>query len=233
MSFETTTNTGKKLERVIETIKKLFAVAANNPNEGEAKNAMLLAQKMMAKHHIEMKDLAADPVLNPVTNTVIHSAPRFPFWQTLLLETIAHEFRCYAYHETIRKTICRLRFVGRAEDIKIAETVFIFAVTVAKELAQINIRSRGDTGATRRAREAFLMGFSCGVREAFQKQKEENKEGWGLVLVPDSEVKKEWAQISLHFRTMKKTTSTDNSAYQSGYAAGRNFNPNPSGFLHA
>lgn len=44
-------------EKIIEKIKKALALANNNKNPNEAQAAMLMAQKMMAKYHIEMQEL--------------------------------------------------------------------------------------------------------------------------------------------------------------------------------
>ena len=44
-------------EKIIEKIKKALALANNNKNPNEAQAAMLMAQKMMAKYHIEMQEV--------------------------------------------------------------------------------------------------------------------------------------------------------------------------------
>ena len=44
-------------EKIIEKIKKALALANNNKNPNEAQAAMLMAQKMMAKYHIEMQEI--------------------------------------------------------------------------------------------------------------------------------------------------------------------------------
>lgn len=44
-------------KEVIEKVKKILALAENNPNENEALAAALKAQKMMAKFHIQEEDL--------------------------------------------------------------------------------------------------------------------------------------------------------------------------------
>jgi hypothetical protein len=46
--------------KIIETIKKLFALAGNNPNEHEAQAAALKAQRMMAKYHINATQVSVE-----------------------------------------------------------------------------------------------------------------------------------------------------------------------------
>ena len=48
-------------EKIIEKIKKLLALANNNPSEDEAMAAALKAQEMMAKYNVVLDDLDDKP----------------------------------------------------------------------------------------------------------------------------------------------------------------------------
>lgn len=57
-------------KEVIEKVKKILALAENNPNENEALAAALKAQKMMAKFHIQEEDLR-DEVTESTIDSIV------------------------------------------------------------------------------------------------------------------------------------------------------------------
>ena len=44
-------------EKIIQTIRKVLELSKNNPSEEEAKSAALKAQELLAKYHIDMKEV--------------------------------------------------------------------------------------------------------------------------------------------------------------------------------
>ena len=46
----------EKIERVLEKVKKLLALAGNNPSEAEAQAAALRAQELIARYNLSITD---------------------------------------------------------------------------------------------------------------------------------------------------------------------------------
>ena len=75
--------------------------------------------------------------------------------------------------------------------------------------------------------DSYGYGFVSGANKAFKKQQEEKQQEWGLVLVTPKEVQEASAHLSRHKFNARAAQSENlhKSAFNSGYADGKRFDP--------
>ena len=115
----------KAKESAMRRVKKLLALAGNNPNEQEAKAAMLKAQQLMAEQGLSMTDVDGGVTANNVINNGT-KMENTTWWVPQLASVIGENFRCYVYLESGRRKH-RIMFLGKEEDTVIALTVLEYA----------------------------------------------------------------------------------------------------------
>ena len=106
------------MEDIIRKIEKLLAVAEGKANESESIAAAAMAQKLMAKHNIDITDLNNETP-NQNVNAEIFEGGRGK-WRYRLANIIARNFRCKIYLLGTNKIV----FLGYELDSKIAMQTF-------------------------------------------------------------------------------------------------------------
>lgn len=176
-------------QKLVEKIKKLLALAGNNPSAEEAKAAMLKAQRLMAENNISMEAVDEVPE-DEIINEYVTSTPTTPFASALAL-IISKNFRC----EVLLVSRFGYRFFGHKNDVELAKTIFQFAYkAMDKGRTKIRAKYREMGLDTKGIAPDYCYGFIRGLDEGFKKQVAENC--WALVVVPDEATKKAAAQIS-------------------------------------
>ena len=81
-------------EKIIQTIRKILELSKNNPSEEEAKSAALKAQEMLAKYHIDMREVEAIDL--DTVDSIEEVKVNLPAkkWNYKLATIIANNFRC-------------------------------------------------------------------------------------------------------------------------------------------
>ena len=186
-------------EKIIDRIRKLLALATSS-NENEAQSAMLMAQKLMAQHNIEMSQVEDAPVDHEVVEEEADKKRHRTKWKRKLADVVAHNFKCDIFfrgngsYATI--------FVGKKESIEICKSVYNAAVLfIDKEFSKYwNEEGKWLSGfdGTRIERalsdsivmkDSYARGFIHRLQERFEEQNvKAEQEGWGLVLVKDADV---------------------------------------------
>lgn len=225
---------GKRERKMAETdhkekIRKLLALA-ESPNEHEAKAALLKARELMAKHKLaeaELKDVERQTVEKVLTD-ITCSKRRDP-WIVRLSSIIGENYCCKAYrnHRKGKQTFT-IGFIGLKDDVEICTAIFKYAVDCAlskiKEIRAVNSPYyTGDHVAS--LCHSYGYGFADGIDTAFQKQKEENEQGWGLVMVIPKEVEDAANSLGRARFTAKAAGNIYRSEYNSGYRDGKAFDP--------
>lgn len=202
-----------------DKIRKLLALA-ESPNENEAREAMLRAQELMAKHKLSEADLN-EPVNKKVIVkwTEITCSKRREPWIAGLGQVVADNYCCYGIrrHEPGKQTQS-IGFVGLADDVEICTAMFVYAVDSVRagiqRLAQ----------ATSAESNSYGIGFVQGMNQAFKEQKSKNAE-WGLVLVKPKEVSDAVANVG---RTKFRSAAQDHitpHTFRQGFTDGKQFDP--------
>lgn len=203
-----------------EKIRKLLALA-ESPNEHEARAALLKARELMAEHkltEVELKDVDKQPVEKILTG-ITCSKRRNP-WIVRLSTILGENYCCKVYRNHSKgKQTFTIGFIGLKDDAEICVEIFKYAVDCV--LSKIKyIKKENDCydgGYVTQLCHSYGYGFSDGVDAAFQKQKEENEQGWGLVMVIPKEV--EDAANSMG-RGIRFKARAEESIYSSEYSAG-------------
>lgn len=163
-----------------EKIRNLLALAGSD-NEHEARSALLMARKLMAKHKISEQDvgISDDRVIQQPTG-IRYSARRDP-WIYMLAGVIAEHHCCRNFQMREKnKQTAEIGFMGFEEDTLLCKEIFIYAVDCVRSQTKKLRKTRGVQMA-----DSYGFGFAVGLKDAYMvQQKEEN---WALVLaVPET-----------------------------------------------
>lgn len=167
-------------EKVIDKIRKLFSLS-DSSNEHEAKQAMLMAQKLMAKHNLEAKDI----VINEKSD--VHEIECGDYgkktWKRILASVISNNFRCKHFYNNRGRRGFIVVFVGILEDIEIAKEIYEFAINTIENNQKKIYREFQMLGqVTKGVKKSYAMGFIDGLNDALEEQKEDIQQEYGLVL---------------------------------------------------
>lgn len=225
-------------ETVISKVRKLVALAGNNPNEEEARSAMMKAQALLNEHGLAMADAQAD--VGPRTAEEVEVGNEHKtavWWQQQIAVVVARNFRCGVYiSRRGRHGGSGIRLVGLAEDVRVAQQVFEFACrTCWKASVKFRRQAKKDAEATgegwsrSRAKAVandFLKGYHEGLAEAFRKNVSEMQTA--LVVVKPKEVQDHMAAMNLS-RGRQQSVRTDGrtGARSAGRREGQRFNARP------
>lgn len=151
---------------IIEKIKKVMALAENNPNENEAIAAALKAQKLMAEYHIEEKELGLEITERNIESVCCAVEGKTQKWKIRLGMVLAKNFRCKCYLYGKEVT-----FYGFSEDVQICREVFYAMYNIGVKLSDKKKREvRKQTGTAKNVRNTFCMGFVDGIKSELEKQ---------------------------------------------------------------
>jgi hypothetical protein len=206
--------------KIIETIKKLFALAGNNPNEHEAQAAALKAQRMMAKYHINATQVSVEEKTTDdisEKNVVVGTGNK---WKYSLALIIAKNFRCRMF--TLGSEV--VVFYGHEVDTEIASLTFRHLFSAGSRGAtnfyqnrRNEAQRRGEYFCGRGLKNNFLIGFLQGLQQELEKQ------SVALMVVVPKEVNDAYEKRSEGFKARHNTLrySRDEEARESGRKLGR------------
>ena len=204
----------EKREKMIEKIKKMMALAENNPSEEEALSAALQAHKLMMKYNIHESEVTLEEVKEDIVsifseqnhNSSLHK------WRKQLGAIVARAFRCKCYISG--KDVV---FRGYKDDAQLALDVYLMLYTVGDRLgSKAYTEQLAETGSGKGAYNSFVVGFLYGVRDAFDEQ------CTALMVITPKEVEEDWESFSAHMKTSKTSfTVADRELYEKGYAEGK------------
>lgn len=171
---------------MVERIKKLFALADNNPNQNEAIAAALKAQRLMADYDVEEWELHGSDE-QPIAE--VEAEPTRRRWRWHLADVIASNFRCKSYQQKRRSKDCFAKdvddvpyykfkekekvmvFYGYQCDAQAAALTFGYLFRTGDRLARRYADGmRKEHGWADGAYNMFVAGFVEGVRIELEKQ---------------------------------------------------------------
>lgn len=210
---------------ILKRIRKALALANDNKNPNEAQTAMLMAQKMMAKYHIEMQEVEEEK-----SSDIQESEAdiKKSSWRKFLMKAICNNYRCDCFLRG--NTGKRIIIVGAKEDIEIAKTIYEFAENQLldgfnkyfknnyKEDTEIRIRNA--------VKKDYADGFIRGLKEKFKKQREEEtkkNEQYALVIT-NKKVDEYMENLNIrnHYRQRENSSFVDPYAFVNGRDKGLN-----------
>jgi len=205
-------------EKIIQTIRKILELSKNNPSEEEAKSAALKAQEMLAKYHIDMKEVESIDIDTVESIDEVRVDLPAKKWKYRLAQIVANNFRCKHFY--IGKGT--LVFYGHKTDANIASETFKYLFNVGNRLAGREVdRVFGETGTSANVYNSFVAGFCAGIEEALGEQCQ------ALMIITPEDVKTSFAEMSKSWKSMScgalriGVNEHCREAYESGKTEGR------------
>lgn len=204
----------EKREQMIKKVKKMLALAENNPSMEEGLSAALQAHKIMAKYNIHEDDVTLEEVKNEILSIFSHQPhdSHLMSWRKQLGLVVATSFRCKCYLKG--KDIV---FRGYKADAQLAMDVYLMLYSVGHKLAKKEeSKERTKSGTAKGIYTSVATGFVKGVNDALAKQ------CTALLVITPKEVEDDWVEFSSNMGKSKaKLTVSNAQAYQTGYAEGK------------
>ena len=222
-----------------DKIKKLLALAGNNPNENEAKAALLRAKKLMVDNKIrqsELEDAKEQNLVYKVVRDIAWTTDSGRMWYNDVCNLLAENHFCVAAWMIPPRTRTHyLHLTGMEGDIQVCEEAIRYTIRfMDSQIKRLCRRKLQESMALRRGynrrdqitiEKWYAQGFVNGLKELFAEQVEQNREEWGLVLVKASEPLEKFKE-TLESKSVKvsRTYGYDSSAYTKGHEDGKNLN---------
>jgi hypothetical protein len=212
-------------ETAISKIKLLLKKAEHNGNQGEFEACMLLVQRIMVEHDLDMSEVELVQVADEgVVNTRAYDPKRRnKWWYFTLASILADNYRCYSYRNH-GETGITVNFIGKKSDVEIVSAVFNFAMQYLANLALEYAKSCGYSGRDDAPKNTYIQGFLAGLREKFNEQKQSNQ-SWLPVLAKSQDVNKLHDDLELRSSRSTFKVSRDQSIYDAGFVKGREYVP--------
>lgn len=231
-------------EIVLNKVRKLLALAGNNPNQQESEAAMMKAQQLLLSHGLEMRDAQFEEGRpeEAEERSTSNLNTQLTWWEGRIGVVVAKNFRCGCFrqsffHPESKSYQRRMCFVGLPEDAEIAAQVYNLACRTAKyevvkylkeakkatELVAMLRGEESDWSRSKslRTRNDYLLGWIEGLKVAFAKNVTEN----ALILVkPDAVIQYVKALRLKYRRASSIARRGDASAHAAGKRAGSQFN---------
>ena len=182
------------------------------------------AQELLMKYKLSMKDIENFEIENV---TVEEKLTDFTFtgatWKGMLAKVIADNLCCHCYTRTSRTH--RIAFLGREEDVVIAEITLKYAIDfIEKESKKISRQRYKQNLSAIGVQSDYALGFIGGLKERYTSQVEQHQE-WGLVLSKPKKVEEAYSKLTFKKKPISPTKYKGNSnAFEKGKHDGKNFN---------
>ena len=210
--------------KLIDKIKKLFALAKKNSNRAEAEAAVVKARQLLAKHGISESEIDASK-REFVIRTVSVDHKKLLKWEYFLGSMIGVNFCTRA----VSTGYYEMGFMGREADSEVSAHVFEFLHRMAVELANKHIEHLKesvewqffDRKQKNAERKTFYLGFIMGVNKKLAIQREREQEE-GLVYVEPGGLNEKVDEVTDRKREFKTEDELRGSrySYMSGYKKG-------------
>lgn len=219
-------------ELIIDKIKKLLALAGNNPSESEAQSAIAKAQELMIKHNIEESKLGRATKQEAIWAKVGNHTRKPNHHEIYIMSAVAKHFKCFSTLKG-RDNDRRLWILGMKSDTEIMLSTYNFAVSIfearfdsyLKNLKNTREYTNPSFGQTMAYKNAFMLGYCKGLTDALT----ENERRFALVVQLPEEVND--ILKTLHIKSANAVMRVDKSgrAEASGFKAGQEFNKDKKG----
>ena len=201
-------------DKIIERIKKLFALGSNNPNENEAKSAMRMARKLLDKHNLSMYDLKQEDEVG----IKLEDYKNVP-WVRIVYDSISRLYDCKHLIDKAAKPNKHL-IIGR-EGNRITASIVIHYI-----LKEIEWHGAGMGSGFRNAAAFEIREIVNKILAERNASKEEVMLGTGLVpmdiYLKSLQDNEDW--INSHLGGYNKATKTSVRVNSEGIAVGKNIN---------
>jgi hypothetical protein len=204
---------------VLEKIKKILALAVNNPNEEEAALAAAKARELLDKYNLSIKDLKEDMTIDNIEDCYIKIENGIPRWNRMLLYYVALYNDCTFYHHNLRDGY-GMSIVGHNSDIE----VFEYTYKYLKHMVEV-LKSEVGIPAGMKIRnyhDSYCYGIVEGLWNRMRKDKEKTTstgDSRALMVIDRKKAVDKWCDENLKLRSGRGSSLKINySAYAKGVA---------------
>lgn len=184
-----------KIEKVLSQVKKLLALAGNNPSEAEASAAALKAQELIAKYNLTVSEEETIDMSESAFVTGVDKS-----WKYGLADIIDRNFRCRHYWIGRRQVV----FFGYKQDTLVAREVFEFLFKICERNARRECRiSYQKYGTEKGVYFSYTRGFIEGVHQKLAAQ------CTALMIITPKEVHDKYEEHCKEMGAKKRTSSSN------------------------
>ncbi|MCR5650709.1 MAG: DUF2786 domain-containing protein [Lachnospiraceae bacterium] len=195
-------------EKIITKIQNLLNLASNNPSEEEARAALLKAQELMLKYHVENPEPPeGEKVVQLFSSLGLRQKTEFVL---LISAVIAANFRAKTVHYGQR-----VYFIGFEEDANAAKNAFEYTLHFGDAAHDKYFFGRS---LTPEDDKNWRYGFIVGLKEAF-----DSREGYELMIKVPQKVQDFYDSLNLIKTGVKRseTVTRLEGAFTDGFRRGR------------
>lgn len=201
------------MNKMLDKVQKLLALAGNNPSEGEAKAAAMKAQKLIAQYNLDLSALSAEEVIQYKLLRAEH--PNNNGYRGSLASIIAPNFRCKAIYLG-----AQIHFFGREGDVDTCVSVFNYLYKTMRTNGCRQERiARKEGRSAHGVANCYWSGFMKGLKDELGAQSK------ALAIIVPEDVKDKFGEkfpkVGVANRMGVRHTGYDKDAYDSGYNDGR------------
>ena len=200
------------MNKMLDKVRKLLALAGNNPSEKEAQAAALKAQELIAQYNLDLSQGCEEKVSYKLVQAV-HSNNEG--YRKALAGALAENFRCKAI-----MVGNMVNFFGREADAEACVATFNYLYKVSHNTGlRMEREARKNGESTHGVANSYWRGFITGIKDALGEQSK------ALAIVVPEDVKdnfnKEFPNLCKGTGGMRNTGFSYN-AYTKGREDGRN-----------
>ena len=212
-------------EKAIELVKKLLSLGGSD-NEHEAQDAMVKAQSIMLKYHLEQSIVQKAEIESADhMATTIQFTHRSDPWVSVLAALVANNFRCKYYLDRVpgHNNIYIINLIGETDDLKICNLTLKYAYESIISWTQNNKKSKKRMGYSAKEikydNNGYALGFVEGLGKMFNEQVQADKK-YEIVLQTPQSVLDRIASLNLQTQSRSRIRYTKDN-YGAGFEDGR------------
>jgi hypothetical protein len=218
----------KNLDNVLDKIRKLLALAGNNPNQYEAISAAEMASKLLAEYNLSLTDVELKQI---VTKEVIFEELKIATWIQILASIISRVFDCDVYSSrfSVSGGKYKIVFVGNKSDAEVAYYVYDYLYRAIGNLIDKKVKENTSSIHGNTIRKDYSLGIISILEKRlidfYGKEKEKNdiktneygKTSKELMVIKQDAIAK-WLAENVGKINTKKVSgmSRNKSVYESG-----------------
>lgn len=151
------------MDKMLDKVKKLLALAGNNPSESEAKAALLKANQLIAQYSLDLSNETGDKIEYALVEAV-HSNNEG--YRSYLGVVLAEAFRCKCVMVS-----GKVNFFGRKQDAEAGVAVFNYVYRVSHNIGlKLERQARAEGRNTHGVANSYWQGFIAGIQEELSAQ---------------------------------------------------------------
>lgn len=145
------------MDKIVERIRKLLALAGNNPSEAEREAALRKAHALLLEHNLQMQDVAEKVETMDAHDMVV----KYPStWSRVIINAVASLYFCkFVYTRVGRVYVAH--FIGMRVDAEIAQMVATSIINSVAHEAVYHSRRTGGSVASFKNGAASQIAYRC------------------------------------------------------------------------